>query len=153
MSWPLPLVLRSASRVPSPRDGAQSDECRCPLRRPQGASVSGWPGLRVSVYCSVARANREIVSTEFALEYGEPFSHFGYLSRNVEQMFRTGKPVYPVERTGITTGMALAMMESNAKGGIGIETLYLRIPYRSYGDTRRGKTGEGYKPIGYFEGE
>jgi hypothetical protein len=142
------------------------------------ARSSRWPGLRVSVYCSVARANGKIVSTEFALEYGEPFSHFGYLSRNIERMFRTGRPVYPVERTGITTGITSAMMESNAKGGARIETPYLRIPYRSYelaqrgirtansstnakrsplirpyGHTRPGKTGESYKPIGYFEGE
>ena len=61
----------------------------------------------------------------------------------------------------ISTGITNAMMESNAKGGVRIETPYLRIPYRSYekppirayGHTRPGKTGEGYKPIGYFEGE
>jgi hypothetical protein len=104
------------------------------------------------------RANGQVVSTEIALEYGAPFSHFGYMSRNIEQMFRTGRPVYPVERTAISTGITNAMMESNAKGGLRIETPHLRIPYRSYdkppirayGHTRPGKTGEGYKPIGYF---
>jgi hypothetical protein len=52
-------------------------------------------------------------------------------------------------------------MESNAEGGIRIETPYLRIPYRSYEKppirayrhTGPGKTGEGYKPIGYFDRE
>ncbi len=94
--------------------------------------MSGWSGIAAAVYCSVAWANGEIVSTEFALEYGEPFSHFGYLSRNIEQMFRTGRPVYPVERTGITTGITSAMMGSNAQGGAQIERPCLTIPYRSY---------------------
>lgn len=102
------------------------------------AHSSRWPGIAAAVYRSVARANGKIVSTEFALEYGEPFSHFGYLSWNIEQMFRTGRPVYPVERTGITTGITSAMMESNAKGGARIETPYLRIPYRSYEFAQRG---------------
>jgi len=108
-----------------------------------------------------ARANGGTVSTEIALEYGAPFSHFGYMSRNIERMFITGKSVYPVERTAISTGITAAMMESNAKGGARIETPHLRIPYRSYekppirayGHTRPGKAEEGYKPIGYFEGE
>jgi hypothetical protein len=33
---------------------------------------------------------------------------------------------------------AVAMMESNAKGGLRIETPYLRIPYRSYEFAQRG---------------
>jgi hypothetical protein len=33
-----------------------------------------------------------------------PYAYFSYLSLNTEEMFATGKPSYPVERTLLTTG-------------------------------------------------
>jgi hypothetical protein len=137
---------------------------------PHAFVIEYYDGLRGTVimldgyivdWAFAGRVDGKVVATEFALEYGSPFSHFGYLSRNVERMFLTGTPQYPVQRTAITTGVTAAVMESCAKGGARISTPYLAIPYRSYdarpirayGHKRPGQTGEGYKPIGYSEAE
>lgn len=63
---------------------------------------------------------------------GEPHPHFGYLSLNVEEMFLTGKPTYPVERTLLTTGILEAALISRHLGHVRVETPYLDVAYRSY---------------------
>ncbi|MDA1315344.1 MAG: hypothetical protein O2968_18595 [Acidobacteria bacterium] len=68
-------------------------------------------------------------ATEFELQRGAPFRHFGYLVDAVEPMIRTGKPSYPVERTLLTTGIIDAVMHSIAEGGRRIETPHLKIAY------------------------
>ena len=74
-----------------------------------------------------------IYATEFYLQNGPPYSHFSYLSLNIEEMFLTGNPTYPVERTLLTTGVLDAIMHSRAQGHIRIETPHLsKIAYRSY---------------------
>jgi len=162
--WSRELFEAALSTVFTKKDEPPQTGCA----EPYAVLVEYLDGFRAAVimlngyivdWAFAAQVRGKVVATEFALEYGPPFSHFGYLSRNVEQMFITGTPQYPVERTAITTGITSAMMESHAKGGVRIETPYLAIPYRSYekmpirpyGHTRPGKTGEGYKPIGYFE--
>lgn len=74
----------------------------------------------------------QIEVTEFYLDHGVPYRHFSYLSLNIEEMFLTGKPQYPAERTLLTTGILDAVMESRYRGHVRIETPYLSIPYRSY---------------------
>ena len=57
----------------------------------------------------------EPVACEFWLQ--EPtFGHFSYLSNAIIEMFRTGKPPYPVERTVITTGVLSAAMGLALRG-------------------------------------
>ena len=168
------------------REGVWSEELaeaalRCVFTKQDEPMESGCPepdaflieyrdGVRATVlqlngyivdWAVALRIGGEVQATEFAVEYGAPFTHFGYLSRNVEQMFITGEPQYPHERTAITTGIINAVMESRARGGVRVETPSLDIPYRSYetpplrptSGQRPGKTGEGYKPIGYSENE
>jgi len=82
-------------------------------------------------FAYAARVNNEIQATEVYL-HDNPFPHFSYLSLNVEEMFVTGQPTYPVERTLLTTGMLEAAIESRYRGCVRIETPYLDINYRSY---------------------
>jgi hypothetical protein len=48
---------------------------------------------------------------------------------NVEQMFLTGKPTYPLERTLLTTGLTAAGVDSLHKDQIRLETPHLNITY------------------------
>ena len=67
---------------------------------------------------------------EFVLQSGEPHGHFAYLSLNVEEMFLSGVPTYPVERTLLTTGILAAAMDSRHLGHIALATPHLAICYR-----------------------
>lgn len=78
------------------------------------------------------RAGGEVLATEFYLQNGPPHSHFAYLSLNIEEMFLTGKPAYPVERCLLTTGMLEAALESRHQGQVRLETPHLDVSYQSY---------------------
>jgi hypothetical protein len=77
-----------------------------------------------------ARTEGQVQATEFFLQPGPPYSHFSYLSLNVEEMFVTGTPVYPVERTLYTTGMLAAAMESRYLKHAVIPTPELDVQYQ-----------------------
>jgi len=55
---------------------------------------------------------------------------FSPLVNHVEKMFLTGKAVYPVERTLLTTGLTAAGMDSLSKGQARVETPHLAIRYQ-----------------------
>jgi hypothetical protein len=55
---------------------------------------------------------------------------FSPLVYNMEQMYLTGKPTYPVERTLLTTGLTAAGVESLYIGEKRFETPHLAIRYQ-----------------------
>jgi len=61
-----------------------------------------------------------------------PHPHFSYLSLNIQKLFLTGEPTYPVERTLLITGALEALMDSRHQGHIRLETPHLSIAYSSY---------------------
>ncbi|MDA0745842.1 MAG: hypothetical protein O2954_04940, partial [bacterium] len=63
---------------------------------------------------------------------GEPYAHFSYLSRNIHEMFLTGQPQYPVERTLLVTGALDALLDSRYRGHVRVETPHLGVSYQSY---------------------
>ncbi len=58
----------------------------------------------------------EPVSTLMNLQNHRPHHHFGCLVKNIEVLFETGKPPYPVERTMLTSGMLDFALESRIQG-------------------------------------
>ena len=85
----------------------------------------------LKTFAYAARVDDQIQATEVYLG-DNPFPHFSYLSLNVEEMFVTGQPTWPVERTLLTTGILEAALDSRYQGHVRIETPHLAISYRSY---------------------
>ena len=69
------------------------------------------------------------VATQFYLQ--EPtFGHFDYLANAIMEMIRAGRPVYPVERTVLTTGILSTAMDSRFEGQRRILTPDLHLSYQ-----------------------
>lgn len=87
----------------------------------------------VTDFAYAGKDGDNVYATEFYLQNGPPHAHFSYLSLNIEEMFVTGMPQYPVERTLLTTGILDTIMHSRAQGNIRLETPHLaELAYRSY---------------------
>jgi len=76
---------------------------------------------------------REIFSTQMYLPMPDGrttlASFFSPLVNNMEKMFLTGKPTYPVERTLLTTGLVAAGVESLYRQQERVETPHLTVRY------------------------
>jgi hypothetical protein len=59
-----------------------------------------------------------------------PLPHFDGLVHNIEELFLTGRPPYPAERTLLTTGALAKLFESRATGRA-LDTPELAISYRT----------------------
>ncbi len=78
-----------------------------------------------------ARVDGQVLATGLRT-HGPPYPHFSYLGLNVEAMFLSGEPQYPVERTLLVSGALDALMDSRHRGHIRLETPHLDVAYRSY---------------------
>jgi hypothetical protein len=76
------------------------------------------------------KGSRDIVATAYMLDPVPRLKHFSATVRALEDMYLTGKPTSPGERTYLTTGMLAYLMESRARGGALLETPDLNIRYR-----------------------
>ncbi|MEZ4868044.1 MAG: hypothetical protein R3C14_42340 [Caldilineaceae bacterium] len=92
--------------------------------------ASGWDA-EINTFAYAARVGESIQACEVHLP-NDPHAHFSYLSLNVEEMFLTGQPTWPVERTLLTTGVLEAALESRYQGGVRMETPHLAVRYHSY---------------------
>lgn len=75
------------------------------------------------------------LSTLFYLPPDPNVAYSAVLMSKVEQMFLTGKPTYPVERTLLTSGLVAACIASLAGGQKRTETPHLGIRYEPRGES------------------
>ena len=134
--WPRELA-DEAERIVEQKDfGRMEDNCKNPalfiLEYIDGLrSYTLMLDAHVKGFAYAARVNGNIESTSF--NTGGGLDHpFSYLCQNIEQMFITGVPQYPVERTLLVTGALDALMESKYKGHTRIKTPHLKISYNPY---------------------
>ena len=78
-----------------------------------------------------ARVDGQVLATGLRT-HGPPYPHFSYLGLNIEAMFLSGEPQYPLDRTLLVSGALDALMDSRHRGHIRLETPHLDVAYRSY---------------------
>jgi hypothetical protein len=138
--WSLPLLEAALSRYPTRKPGRLEDN----VKKPAVFVLEYRDGMQAAAYMLEGQVNAwsfaarlkgqaEPVSTRF-LQGDEPgsrpFPHFDGLVHCMEEMFLTGKPLYPVERTLLTTCTLSMLFESRAWRRR-IETKELAISYRA----------------------
>lgn len=76
------------------------------------------------------------VATEFVLDHSMSYSHFSYLTLNIQEFILSGKPTAPVERTLLTSGITDMGIRSLVDGETK-QTPFLNLSY----------SAEGFAPI------
>jgi len=138
--WSVPLLEAALSRYPERKPGRLEDN----VKKPVAFVMEYRDGMRAAAYmlegqvdawsfAAKMKGQAEPVSTYFK-QGGEagsrPFPHFDGLVHSMEEMFITGKPLYPVERTLLTTCTLSLLFESRAWQRR-IESKELAISYRA----------------------
>jgi hypothetical protein len=75
------------------------------------------------------KGQAQLLSTLFYLPPNPNVAYSAALMSKAEEMFVTGKPPYPIERTLLTTGLVAAGMRSLATGQKRVETPHLAVRY------------------------
>jgi hypothetical protein len=88
-------------------------------------------------FCFAAKLRNENrpASCLFYLPPPPGAKYFDCLVANIEKLFETGRPPYPVERTLLTTGVLDAAMESHYRRGNRVETPELDVRYTAPADS------------------
>ncbi len=137
-AWARPLVEAAAARNPHRKPQPIEDEAKNPvlfvLNYTDGLKgaglILGPSGADWTFACRRKNAS-DIDSTFFGLpKRGRTLPHFDGLVKCMEDMFISGKPLYPVERTLLTTGMLALLFQSKKSGGRR-DTPELAVAYRA----------------------
>lgn len=148
--WSKELLTAALSRSDSPqgltlKDGRTQDlvgngELQKIVPKPSAYFIEHNDGLRTTLlmlngavkdYTFAARIKgRGILSTQFLLTPVPNVTYSARLVEGIEDMFATGRPAYPVERTLIVSGMLESCLTSRLEGQKRLETPHLTVRYR-----------------------
>ena len=140
-SWTVPLLEAAFARDPGRKEGRMEDNVKSPvaflIEYKDGlkavayminGQTSGW------TFAAKLKGKAEPLATHFGQPRdsgrARPLAHFDGLVHCMEEMFITGKPLYPVERTLLTTCALSILFESRAWKKR-IQTPELTIAYRA----------------------
>lgn len=149
-AWSRPLLDAALARTPSVKAGRVEDNARTPsaflIEYRDGLKAvayminghaSGWS------FAGKLKGKTDPVATFFGQPRDSakmrPLAHFDGLVHCMEEMFVTGKPVYPVERTLLTTCTLSVLFESRAWKRR-LETPELQIVYKAPRDAYYQRT-------------
>ena len=139
--WSWSLLRAALACCPRPEVAAATPEMiRAKSKAPDAFLIEYRDGTKGAVlmlhgvveeflFAGRVRGQAKPVATHMWLQEGAPFAHFARLSAAIEQMFVSGKPTYPVERTLLTTGILDRAMQSLFKKGEKLDTPELAIAY------------------------
>jgi len=139
--WSRELAEAACASIENKPEGSMEDHCENPAL----FLIEYCDGLKGAILmlngyvqdlAYAARVDGQIQACEFYLQghggQDGAYAHFSYLSLNVEEMFLTGQPSYPVERPLLTSGVLEAALTSRHQGYSRLETDWLDVTYRSY---------------------
>ncbi len=155
--WSHDLAEAACGTIENKPPGSMEEHCKNPAL----FLVEYRDGLRGSVLmlngyvtdlAYAARIGGETCATEFYVQHEPPHAHFSYLSLNIEEMFLTGKPTCPVQRTLLTSGILEAALDSRYRSHTRLETPHLDVTYRApeqipWQPTGRRPSGASLKPL------
>jgi hypothetical protein len=136
--WSAPLLEAALATDPNVKLGRPEDNCKSPVL----FLLEYRDGFRAASYMLDGHASDFLFSgklkgrpqpaaTHFGFtKDGRPLAHFDGLVYAIEKMFVTGRPLYPVERTLLTTG-ALSFLFESRRQRRRIDTPELKIVYRA----------------------
>jgi hypothetical protein len=139
--WTVPLLDAALARDPGRRQGRMEDNAKQPV----AFVIEYRDGLKAAAYmlngqtsgwtfAAKLRGTTDPLATHFGQpresSHPRPLAHFDGLVHCMEEMFVTGKPLYPVERTLLTTCALSILFESRAWKKR-IQTPELAIAYRA----------------------
>lgn len=137
-AWSKPLLQEAIARLPEKKSGMLEASVEQPIL----FLVDYVDGLRSCVYilngftshwafAAQPRGTPAPQSCFFNMGHRKrPLPHFDGLVNAIEDLFTTGRPGYPVERTLLSTGTLAHLFDSKRAGGKRIETPELAISYR-----------------------
>ena len=129
-------LANAAANAANTESGPMDEACEHPIaflleyRDGFRATVLQLNGFIKEEWSYAARTSGRIEATAIRLP-GPPHPHFSYLGLNIQEMFLSHKPQYPVERTLLVSGGLDALMESRHLGHVRLETPHLSITYRA----------------------
>jgi hypothetical protein len=136
--WSAPLLNAALATNPRVKPGRPEDNAKNPVL----FLLEYRDGFRTASYLLNGHSSgflfagklkgcHEPAATHFGFTSGgRPLAHFDGLVHCLEEMFVTGKPLYPVERTLLTTG-ALSFLFESRRQKKRIETPELQIAYHA----------------------
>ncbi len=142
--WSHALADAACATIDDKPEGAMTAHCQEPVvmlveyrdgTRGAALMLNGY----VHDLAYAARVGGETVAAAFLAQgHGDDHdgahAHFSYLLLNVEEMMLSGKPVYPVQRTLLVSGILEAALTSRHDGGRRLETPWLDVVYTAPDD-------------------
>ncbi|HIB91682.1 TPA: hypothetical protein EYN09_03545 [Candidatus Poribacteria bacterium] len=129
-------LAEAATLVGETKEGNMEELCEEPI----AFLIEYKDGLKAAVlhlrgfaneWSYASRVDGEIQATGMR-GYGPPYPPFSYLGLNIQEMFLTGIPQYPVERTLLVSGGLEALLDSRYRGYVRLETPHLDVVYQAY---------------------
>jgi hypothetical protein len=134
--WSKALLDKALSSNPHLPVGAMEEHCKQPalfvMKYRDGLDAAAYMlNNYVTRWDFAAEVDGRVVATHFGpVPERRDLPHFDGLTHCIEELFVTGKPVYPVERTLLTTGTLAFLFESREKKAR-VDTPQLDVRYRA----------------------
>ena len=138
--WSKPLLEEALSRNPGVLEGVLENRCTDSavfvLRYRDGLEAAAYMlNNCLRGWNFAAEVDGSVVSTHFGqVPQTRDLPHFDGLTHCIEELFVSGRPVYPVERTLLTTGVLAFLFESRELKSR-VDTPELGVTYSAPADT------------------